>query len=266
MDDDPKQIAMQRFGPMVGPWTSLDVITQHATDPPLVVESLLDALRPAAQPGATICELGFGPGWLLDAMRGAFPDCRIAGLDLSPGMARAAYAAGERRTAIMLGDMERLPFREASLDAIVTCWTLYFMSDIDAAIEGTRRCLKPGGTFVAATVAADNMLEYEELGIEAARAIGRTPLPDIGKRFDLDNGAAYLGRHFDDVETRDWRGEMVIRDLEPLLQLWTPYGPELPADEKGRAFEVFRDLAAARLQRDGELRITRHSGSFIAHA
>lgn len=264
MNQDPKQLAIDRFGSMTRPWTSLDVITQHATDPPLVVASLLDALGPAAQPGAMICELGFGSGWLLDAMLPAFPDCRIAGLDLSPGMARHAYEAGDGRAVIMLGDMERLPFREASLDAIATCFTLYFMPDIDAAIAGMRRCLKPGGTFVAATAAADNMHEYEDLGAEAARAIGCTPPPDIGARFDLESGAEYVRRQFGAVETRDWRGEMVLRDLEPMLALWTPYGPELPGDDKRRAFDAFRDLAAARLQRDGEFRITRHSGAFVA--
>jgi hypothetical protein len=34
------------------------------------------------------------------------------------------------------------------------------MRDIDAALEGIAQCLRPGGRFVAATVAADNMREY----------------------------------------------------------------------------------------------------------
>jgi methylase of polypeptide subunit release factors len=45
-------------------------------------------LPPAAEAGGTIAELGFGSGWLLDAMLPAFPDARIVGLDLSCPMAQ----------------------------------------------------------------------------------------------------------------------------------------------------------------------------------
>jgi SAM-dependent methyltransferase len=264
--EDPRDLAVRRFGQESPLMSALDVITRAATDPPIVIASLLDALRPAAEAGGTIAELGFGSGWLLDAMMPAFPDARIVGLDLSRPMAQRALLASGGAVRVVLGDMERLPFAEASLAAIVTCWTLYFMRDIDAAIDGMRRCLRPGGIFVAATVAPDNMREYEVMGAAAARAAGADPAPDIGGRFDLVSGEGIVRGHLDDVEVLDWRGELVVRDIESMLALWDPYGPDVPPATHDRAFAAFRESAAAHLRSHGELRITRHSAAFVARA
>ena len=197
MTIDPKDLAVQRFGAMSPLRPAMDVITRYATDPPVVIASLLDALRPTALRGATIAELGFGGGRLLEAMAPAFAECRVVGLDLSPAMARGAQAKVGDSVAIMLGDMERLPFRDGSLDAIVTCWTLYFMRDIDAAIEEMKRCLRPGGIFVAATVAPDNMHEYAAMGAAAARVSGADdPAEDMSGRFDTETGGGIHGAPF----------------------------------------------------------------------
>jgi SAM-dependent methyltransferase len=263
---DPRALAQQQFGTAEGHAEILDVIERFATDPPIVIAGLLDAIRPAAALSARICELGFGTGWLLGEIVAAFPDAQAHGLDLSPAMAGLAHDAANGRARVVLGDMERLPYWDAAFDAIITCWTLYFMRDIDAALSEANRCLKPGGVFVAATVAADNMLEYEEMAAAAVRrALGREPGVDVSARFNLDSGAALVCRHFPDAELREWHGEMAIPDIESMMQLWSRYGPfELPPDENAAAAEAFRALAAEHLERDGIVRIRRHSGAFVA--
>ncbi len=268
MSTDPRDLAVERFGGASPILSALDVITRFATDPPLVVASLLDALRSEATPGATIAELGFGSGWLLDAIAPAFASSRIVGLDLSPVMARAAQEKHGESVAIMTGDVERLPFRALSLDAIVTCWTLYFMRDIDSAIDGMKRCLRPGGIFVATTVAPDNMREYGEMAAAAARTAGcPEPAADIGTRFDTDSGARYVERHFDRIARIDWIGDMIVPDLPSLLALWDPYGrSDLPEDRGIEALAAFRTLAEAHLRERGAMRITRHSAAFVARA
>jgi SAM-dependent methyltransferase len=259
---DPKEAARKKFEAGPAPHVDvLDLIERCATDPPMVVRGLVEALRPAA--GGPIIELGFGSGWLLDAVAEAYPSCELHGLDMSAAMARAA-ADASHGARVVVGDMERLPYADAAFDGIATCWTLYFMRDIDAALEEMRRCLRPGGVFVAATVAADNMWEFEEMSQAAQReALGRDPAPDIGAGFDLGNGGAYVGRHFAGVELVEWRGELVVESVDDVLALWPNYGPQLEGEDGARARTAFERIARQRFEAERVLRMRRHSGAFV---
>lgn len=264
--DDPRSQAVRKFGRETPPPTDwLGVMERYATDPPLAVRTLIDALRPAATPGARFCELGFGPGWLLTEMAREFVDASLYGLDLSKGVVRGARDAFGSRVAASVGDMEHLPFRDGAFDAIATCWTLYFMRDIDAALAEIKRCLAPEGVVVAATTAPDHMREYDEIAAQALRSIGREPEPDIAWRFDTQSGEAYMRRHFPNAELREWHGELTVDDPAPLLVLWPGYGPQsLTSEENIAARTEFARLAGEQIKSDGTLRITRHDGAFVA--
>ena len=266
--EDPRDHALRKFDADAQPplWTALDVIVRYATDPPIAVATLLDAVRPAATPGARLCELGFGPGWLLEDMLAAFPETRLSGLDMSRAAVAGARSQFGELVELMLGDMERLPFADGAFDAITTNWTLYFMRDIDAALVEMRRCIKPGGLFVTATVAPDHMLEFDQMTVEAARgALGREREPDIGYRFDTESGMAFMRRAFGEVELREYSGEMVLPDVETAMVLWPGYGPQLvDPGEDARARTEFECMVASEIARDGSWRIRRHDGVFVA--
>lgn len=247
--------------------TGIDFITRYATDPPIVVRTLLDAARPLANDGARICELGFGsPGWLLDELRSEYPQCVLHGLDMSEPFVRAAHERHGRDVRIVRGDMDRLPFADASFDVVYSCWTLYFMPDIDAVLDEIRRTLRPGGRLVAATNAADHMLEYMDMAAQALRnALGREPAPDIALRFDLDNGFDYMRRHCDDVTLVRHDGEMVLTSPDQLQQLNYWYGePGLDDRERAQVLAEFRRLAEAHIARHARISIRRRGGAFIA--
>jgi SAM-dependent methyltransferase len=167
---------------------------------------------------------------------------------------------------IVRGDIERLPFADAVFDVIATCWTLYFMPDIDETLGEIKRCVRPGGRLIAATVAADNMHEYQSLIEDAVRdALHREPEPDMGGRFDLLTGCAYMQRHFADVALREWRGTMSLPDADAALTLWRGYGPQLADPREDLAARAaFERLVRARIAREGVFTMTRHSGMFIA--
>ncbi len=244
----------------------MSLVEQYATDPPIALRTLLDAIAGDDTPRLKVCELGFGSGWLLEAMRERFPDAAIYGLDLSGPMVRGA-ASRFRGVRLAVGDIEALPFADSSFDVIATCWTLYFMRDLDTALEEIRRALRPGGHLVAATVAPDHMHEMDEMAAEAMRSvIGRKPEADIGGRFDLSNGRAPLERHFDYVELREWHGEMRLPDADTFVRFWAGFGAarSLPPDEGDAMAAALRALAQRRVDPDGCVHITRHDGVFVA--
>jgi SAM-dependent methyltransferase len=261
MVTDPRDAALVKFAT---PDTSgMDVIATYASDPPLMRETVLSAIAEVAP--RRVCELGFGTGYVIEWMLDAGVAPELYGLDLSKGMARRAQELYGGRVGIMLGDMERLPFGDGSLDAIVTCFTLYFMNDIDRALAEMWRCLRRGGRAIAATVAPDHMVELYDVLAESMRAaLGREPEPEVGERFDLGTGGAFMRRAFGDVELRDWRGTLALPSVEPAVVLLRGYGPQgLGENERAALAADFGRRAQERIERDGAFRIRRHDGAFV---
>ncbi len=64
--EQPKEAAQRIFAKRE--LSASDVIERCATDPPLVVRSLLQLVAETPT-GGRVCELGFGSGWLLEEMR-----------------------------------------------------------------------------------------------------------------------------------------------------------------------------------------------------
>jgi SAM-dependent methyltransferase len=258
-------MAQRRFAAVDSCAGLIDIAKRYATDASETVRTLLDAVRPQRAEGGRICELGFGSGWLLEETAREFRDEKLFGLDLSLGMASHVQQLLGGRVAVTVGDMESLPFRDGAFDAVVTCWTLYFVRDIDLTLEEIRRCLKPAGRLVAATNAPGHMAEYDEMVERVLRsALGREPDTDVTSRFDLVTGEAYMRRHFRDVEVRHWRGWLVLPEVEPLLRLWDAWHPDwLIGSEAERARAEFQWLAEDWLRRDGEIRISRHGGALV---
>jgi SAM-dependent methyltransferase len=263
---DPKAAAQTKFAQPDALVQGIDIIGRYATDPPITVRTILDTVAERAGAGSRVIELGFGSGWLLEELPAAVPEAVLYGLDLSPGNATRAHGLYGGSVCILIGDMERLPFADFTLDVIVTCWTLYFMRDLDATLREFTRCIRPGGRLIAATSARDHEIEAEELVAEAVRMVlGHGPAePDVSRQFDLESGRAPLERHFPRVAVREWHGEMVLGELDLVLALWPKWQPaSLDDDESTLVRAQFARLAEERLRQDGELRIRRHECAFI---
>lgn len=266
MTTDPKLAAQARFANEDWGDQGLSVVERCATDPPITIAGLVNAVRERAQRGSRVIELGFGTGWLLDELKTALPEVELYGLDMSAGFAGRAYAEHRDDVRVLLGDMERLPFGPASFDVVVTCWTLYFMRDMDAALEEIKRGLKPGGRLVAATNAPDHEAEIGDLVRWAIReALARDePDHDVAARFDLDTGGPYVRRHFPKVELRAWPGEMVLSDARDIESLWQKWEPALMAKGEQRMVRsAFLRMVNEHLERGGELRVRRRNGAFV---
>jgi SAM-dependent methyltransferase len=119
--------------------------------------------RTAAEVNAVVERLGLAPpARLLDLCCGqgrhAVPlaqlGYRVTGLDLSrPLLARAAAAAGRgRRVGLVEADMRRLPFADASFDAVLNLFNAFGYLEDDAQDElvlgEVARVLRPGGRFL----------------------------------------------------------------------------------------------------------------------
>ena len=85
----------------------------------------------------------------------------------------------------------------------------------------------------------------------------------LSAAFTLENGRAQLEAAFEEVALHRYPDALVVTEAEPLVAYARSLAPPrlLPAD----ALDSLRGEVAARIERDGALRVTKDSGLFVAH-
>jgi ubiquinone/menaquinone biosynthesis C-methylase UbiE len=114
-----------------------------------VHDAVLAALRAPAH--ARILDVGCGTGLLSRRLGRSRHGFRVVGCDFSTGMLRHA-AARRSEVAWVQGDATRLPFRDASFDALVSTEAFHWFPDQSRALEEFHRILVPGGRLLVALV------------------------------------------------------------------------------------------------------------------
>ena len=209
--------------------------------------------------GARVLELGCGNGSMWKGQEALIRRCsELLLTDLSPAMVAAARQTlgewGPLRFAV--ADIQKLPFPDASFDAVIANMMLYHVPDLHAGLSELRRVLKPGGRFCAAT--------YGEHGIVERLCEILAPLglrDETNKRFTLQNGAAVLGRFFRKVERFDYPDSLRVTDAEDLVE----YLRSLPSMEEARTLPRAQLRACLTdAMHDGVLELPKEYGLFAA--
>jgi ubiquinone/menaquinone biosynthesis C-methylase UbiE len=97
--------------------------------------------------GAHVLDVGTGPGRLPVEIARHNPQVWVTGLDVSPRMIEAARAAIEPGQQVIaeVGDVGRLPYRDGSVDLVVSTLSQHHWPDPAAALAELARVLAPGG-------------------------------------------------------------------------------------------------------------------------
>lgn len=96
--------------------------------------------------GATVLDAGCGHGnYVIDELRKRFGRC--VGIDAS----HEATTKNSCLDEVVIGNLEAMPFAEASFDLVVSLWVLEHVSRPDAVFQEIHRVLKPGGIFAFVT-------------------------------------------------------------------------------------------------------------------
>lgn len=97
--------------------------------------------------GGVALDVGSGPGNVTASLaRAAGPDGLALGLDISePMLARAVSAEAGPNIGFLRADAQRLPFRDATIDAVASLAVLQLIPEPAAAVAEMYRVLRPGG-------------------------------------------------------------------------------------------------------------------------
>jgi ubiquinone/menaquinone biosynthesis C-methylase UbiE len=171
--------------------------------------------------GKRVLEVGCGTGLILGRL--ARHAERACGVDLSPGMLRAAKARG---LDVVVGSATCLPYADASFDLVCSFKVLAHVPDIALALSEIARVTQPGGTMA---------LEFYNpwsLRYVAKRLAGPQPISEGRTEADVftrwDSPRAIRNLLPADVELMEFRG---VRVLTPAA-----FVHKLPL--VGRAFSI----------------------------
>jgi SAM-dependent methyltransferase len=160
----------------------------------LVADELAERLAAVLRRFAIAVDLGT-PG---EALRTALS--RLAAVDTivaADALAEPGTAGIKKTGKLVVADEEALPFRDASLDLVVSALSLQFVNDLPGVLVQIRRALKADGLFVAALVGGDTLTELRqafaaaESDIESGASPHVAPFADVRTLGDLMRRAGF---------------------------------------------------------------------------
>jgi ubiquinone/menaquinone biosynthesis C-methylase UbiE len=132
---------------MMGPFTDPARYDRHTRPFRKLHERVVaDAAAAGLPEDARVLDVGTGPGRIARALADQHPQWTVCGLDLDPQM--IAYAEKRdvlQRVSFTVGDVADLPYPDGSFDLIVSSMSQHHWTDVEGALRGLRRVLRPGG-------------------------------------------------------------------------------------------------------------------------
>lgn len=153
-------------------------------------ERLLDRLDDVTHRFPLALDLGCRQGLLARLLNGRGGIRQLVQCDLSGGMLRRARGTGP----LLQADEEALPFREESLDLVLSNLSLHWVNDLPGALIQINRALKPDGLFLAAIIGGATLHELRDCLTEAEAAETGGASPRVSPYADLRDAAGLLQR------------------------------------------------------------------------
>jgi SAM-dependent methyltransferase len=94
----------------------------------------------------------------------------------------------------VIADEEALPFRDGSLDLVVSALALQFVNDLPGVLVQIRRALKPDGLFLAALIGGETLTELRQSFAAAESEMEGGVSPHVAPFADLRDLGALLQR------------------------------------------------------------------------
>ena len=126
------------------------------------------------EPFEDVLDVGCGTGAVLELLNGEYPNKRLVGLDLTPGMIDVARAKQLDNVRFVVGDAEALPFGSQSFDAVLCSNSFHHYPHPEKFFSEAARVLRPGGRLILRDYTSNDFVVWLMNNIELplARLMG----------------------------------------------------------------------------------------------
>ena len=139
---------------------------------------------------ADIVDIGCGGGMNIKRFLTACPEGNVFGVDISEESVKKSISVNNKevgkRCKIVQGSVEKLPFKNCTMDLATAFETVYFWPDPEQNFMEVRRVLKPGGHFIVVNDPGDPEKHWEEL-IPGMKAYSAEQIADYMKKAGFKN-------------------------------------------------------------------------------
>lgn len=161
----------------------------------------------------------------------------------------------------MAFDCEKIPFKDNYFDAVIANHVLFYVYDINKALEEVSRVLNSNGVLYCSTYGTNHMKEINDIvqKFDSRIILSQTKLYDL---FGLENGQDILKPYFKNVEMKRYEDCLVVNKSKPIIDyIMSCHGNQ--NEILGPKLKEFREFVDSIIQEKGYIRITKDAGLFI---
>lgn len=163
----------------------------------------------------------------------------------------------------MVFDCEKIPFKDNYFDAVIANHVLFYVYDINKALEEIRRVLNPLGVFYCSTYGSNHMKEINDIvqEFDSRVILSQTKLYDV---FGLENGLDILRPYFKNIKMKRYDDCLVVDKSKPIIDyIMSCHGNQ--NEIIGPNLNKFREFVDSIIQEKGYIRITKDAGIFVCN-
>lgn len=161
----------------------------------------------------------------------------------------------------MVFDCEKIPFKDNYFDAVIANHVLFYVYDINKALEEIRRVLNPLGVFYCSTYGSNHMKEINDIvqEFDSRTILSQTKLYDV---FGLENGLDILRPYFKNIKMKRYDDCLVVDKSKPIIDyIMSCHGNQ--SEIIGPSLNEFREFVDSIIQEKGYIKITKDAGLFV---
>lgn len=161
----------------------------------------------------------------------------------------------------MVFDCEKIPFKDNYFDAVIANHVLFYVYDINKALEEISRVLNPLGVFYCSTYGSSHMKEINDIvqKFDSRVILSQTKLYDV---FGLENGLDILKPYFKNIKMKRYDDCLVVDKSKPIIDyIMSCHGNQ--NEIIGPNLNEFREFVDSIIQKKGYIRITKDAGLFV---
>ena len=141
---------------------------------------VVNAIREHGGVVKDVLDAGCGTGGNLKAIARAIPGARLHGLDIAEQACE--FTRSKTGAQVVVGSVDALPFADEAFDVVLSADVLGYRIDVDAAMAGFYRVLRPGGLAIIKLAAYPWMLSYHDRAVGQVRRFTRREVVHLLRR------------------------------------------------------------------------------------